>query len=123
MEFFQEIVIPELDVARLKSVLTISNLPALCASIDTVWSEERNEADIYCIWGEFSIRREEIRYGVRFSLLNCPHALAWTVTYGEPGPKAIIHCTIDKKEQEEDFIESIYVFVKDWSNGLVKVLQ
>ncbi len=99
----------------------------MCASISDVSAHNNNEADIYCLWGAFNVRREEIRYGVRFSLLNCPHALAWTVTLDEENKTKnktiIVHCTIDKTEQDSDFVESIHDFVEDWSKGMTKVLQ
>ncbi|MDB4576001.1 hypothetical protein N9112_03495 [bacterium] len=68
-------------------------------------------------------RREEIRYGVRFSLLNCPHALAWTITFNEESQDIVIHCTIDKRQQDPDFIDSIYEFIEDWSSGITRALK
>ena len=118
MEFFEEIESPGLDIEALQALLTISNLPDLCDAIDTVFTEQGNEGEIYSIWGRFHIRREEIRCGIRFSLSNCPHALAWTITYHEADNRIVIHCTIDKREQDEDFVESIEVFVADWRQGL-----
>jgi len=123
MEFFKEVYSPNLDLDHLKKLLSVEKLASLCASINTVIAYNESEGDIYCIWGEFNIKREEIRYGVRFSLLNCPHALAWTITFNEVNQNIIIHCTIDKAEQATDFIESIHDFVEDWSNGLTKTLQ
>ncbi len=104
MEFFQEVHSPDCDANHLKELLTINSLTRLCASITDVTALKDNEADIYCIWGAFNVRREEIRYGVRFSLLNCPHALAWTVTLNEANKTIIVHCTIDKTEQDSDFV-------------------
>ena len=121
MEFSKEILCPDLDVAHLKNVLTIKSLPELCASIDTVISEEGDTGEIYCLWGEFGISRLEIRYGVRFSLLNCPHALAWSITLDEENNNIIIHCTTDKKEQDPDFVGSIHEFVTDWARGLSEI--
>lgn len=123
MEFFQEVHSPELDVAELKNLVTMSHLTDLCASISSVTSQKDNEAEIYCIWGAFNIKRDEIRYGVRFSLLNCPHALAWTITFNEEHQNIVIHCTIDKTEQDPDFIDSIHEFVSDWSNGITVALK
>ena len=114
---------PGFEVNHLKQLLAIDNLTGLCSSINDVTSLKDNEADIYCLWGAFNLRREEIRYGVRFSLLNCPHALAWTITLNKVNNTIIIHCTIDKTEQDTDFVESIHDFVKDWSNGITKALQ
>jgi len=123
MEFFKEVHSPDLDLVHLKNLLTINNLTSLCASISTVVAHKENEGDIYCIWGAFNVRRDEVRYGVRFSLLNCPHALAWTITFNELSHNIIIHCTIDKTETDSDFAESILDFVEDWSDGMTKALQ
>lgn len=123
MEFFQELELPNLNIDHMKELLTINSLPDFCSSIDTVLSEKGNEGEIYCVWGQFNIRREIIRYGIRFTLLNCPHALAWTITYNELKNEVVIHCTIDKKEQDKDFIDTIYEFVNDWKQGLHKVFQ
>ena len=122
MEFFKEVHSPSLDLYNLKNLLTINNLTKLCASINNVTPHNENKADIYCIWGAFDVRREEIRYGVRFSLLNCPHALAWTITFHEETQNIVIHCTIDKKEQDPDFVDSIHEFVADWSDGIIEAL-
>jgi hypothetical protein len=125
MEFFQEVHAPDFDVQQLKNLATISNLPMLCTSIDNIISEKGDEADIYCLWGEFNVSRLEIRHGVRFSLLNCPHALAWTLTYKEADQTIIIHCTIDSADEntEPDFAESINVFINDWSEGITKSIS
>lgn len=123
MEFFKEVHSPNLALPRLKDLLTINNLNNICSSISTVTAHEENEGDIYCIWGAFNVRREEIRYGVRFSLLDCPHALAWTITFNEEDKNIVIHCTIDKKQQDQDFVDSIHEFVVDWSNGITEALQ
>lgn len=122
MEFFGEVYSPDLDLSYLKNLLDINNLPGLCASISTVDPKEENEANIYCIWGAFYMKREELRYGVRFSLVNCPHALAWTITFNEQSENIIIHCTIDKTEADEDFVDSIDEFVMHWSKGLFTAL-
>lgn len=123
MEFFRELHYADVDIPHLKRLLTISNLTSLCKSISTTTPSSENEGDIYCIWGAFNVRREEIRHGVRYALINCPHALAWTVTYDEAHQNLIIHCTIDKTQQDPEFIDSINEFVSDWSHGMTQALQ
>jgi len=118
MEFFKEIERQSVEIKALKDLLTISALPALCSSINSVISEDHNVGEIYCIWGQFNISREVIRNGVRFALLDCPHAFAWTITYHEERNKLVVHCTIDDQEEEEEFIETIEQFASDWSLGL-----
>ena len=122
MEFFREVKSAITGSDDLKQALSISTLPDYCNSIETIISEENNEGEIYCLWGQFNIKRETIKYGVRFSLLNCPHALAWTITYNQVAQEIIIHCTIDKKEEDEDFVDSIHQFVSDWQIGLGEYL-
>lgn len=123
MEFFQRIDNVAVDADYLKQELTLSRLPELCASISTISHENKKEGVLYCVWGEFYVRRDEIRDGVRFSLLNCPHALAWTITFNADAREITIHCTIDKIKAEEDFIDSIDTFVEDWSRGITKTLN
>jgi len=119
LEFFAEIKNPGLDVNRLKQLLTISRLPLVSKSINTVIAEERDKGLIHCIWGEFEINREELRYGVRFTLPHCPNALACTITIDDENENAIVvHCSINKKQHDEDFIDSIQQFVSDWAEGL-----
>lgn len=101
--------------------LGIADLPTYCASIERVLSLEGDCGVIYCLWGEFAIRREAIRDGVRFTLPYCPNALAWTIT-GERTPQSstwiTIHCTINRETHEADFVESIHLFMDDWQRGL-----
>src|SRR5574340_1840287 len=63
MEFLQEVHHPGLAIPRLKQSLTIENLPNLCASVSTAASPTETEGDLYCPWGLFRVRRDEIRNG------------------------------------------------------------
>jgi len=36
------------------------------------------------LWGEFLINHNKIKGGVRFTLLDCPNAVSWTITTGFP---------------------------------------
>lgn len=119
MEFFATIIIPA-SAAELQRRLTIGELPHWCASIDKVLSDAKSSGEIYCVWGAFHARREEVRHGVRFSLPDCPNALQWTVTTGHlPEPRhTVVHLTINRAEQDQDFIDSIRQFVDDWKAGL-----
>ena len=101
--------------------LTVRKLTQYCDDIDKVlYVENDNSADVYCVWGEFTVHRQLINGGVRFSLPNCPNALAWTITTGfEPEPnKVVIHSTINRTEHDADFIESIKMFIQSWRIGL-----
>lgn len=102
--------------------IDITNLPMYCASIDRVLSTQGDHGVIYCLWGEFEVRRELIHSGVRFTLPHCPNALTWTITAEDDaqGPTRItIHCTINRENHDEAFVESIHQFMDDWRWGLV----
>ena len=122
MEFFEEVERQGVDIEELKDLLQISALPSHCRSIDSVISENHNVGEIYCVWGQFNISREVIRNGVRFALLDCPHAFVWTITYHEDRNMLVVHCTIDDREEDEEFVESILEFVSDWGFGLGNAL-
>lgn len=119
MEFFAS-VRTAMDADALFNRLTVENLPQWCAGIDAVLEHAGDEGRIYCLWGEFTVRRERIRGGVRFTLPGCPNALAWTITTGlPPDPEnVVIHCTINRSFHDPGFIESIESFVADWAVGL-----
>ena len=119
MEFFATTIIPA-SVADLQRRLTISELPHWCASIEKVLSDAQSSGEIFSVWGTFITHREELRDGVRFSLPDCPNAFQWTVTTGRPpNPRhTVIHLTINRTEQDRDFIDSIQRFVEDWKAGL-----
>lgn len=119
MEFFRELETGP-DRAALQQSLTIERLPQYCAEIDRVLSSAGDEGEIYCLWGQFRVRREAIAGGVRFSLADCPNALAWTLTTGLPPDPArlVIHCTINRRAHEPDFVESIESFLDAWVEGM-----
>lgn len=119
MEFFA-LARLQTDPETLQRALGIEHLARWCDSIDSVLEHAGDQGRIYCVWGEFAVTRNAIRGGVRFSLPGCPNALAWTVTTGlPPDPEAVvIHCTINRREHDPDFIETIEAFVDDWRRGL-----
>lgn len=100
--------------------LTINELPLWCASIQEVLNDATTNGEIFCVWGAFRINREDIRGGVRFTLPTCANVLQWTVTTElPPDPRqTVIHLTINRPEQDPDFVESIQQFVDDWKAGL-----
>ena len=122
MEFFGEVENTKLDKERLKQILSIRRLPELCESISTVIIDEMSHGVIYCVWGEFVIHREELDNGIRFSLPKCCNALTWTITKQEDSDNTVIHCTINKSDHDEYFIETLRDFVYDWTNGLKNAL-
>ena len=122
MEFFRYIDCPRAEVTALQQQLTIANLPVFCASIDKVLADNGDTGVIYCLWGQFDVHRLTLRNGVRFSLLDCPHALCWSLTLDSDTQRLIVHCTIDKQQQDQEFTESIETFVDDWRDGIQRML-
>lgn len=116
MEFFAALDNP-LSADQIQEQIGLEQLPELCAAIDTLLSWESVESgEIYCLWGQFSVRREEINGGVRFTLPSCPNALAWSIT--TDNREITIHCTINRRDHDPEFIESIEWFVESWQQGL-----
>lgn len=116
MEFYADLPANGLDLPALHQLLSIHNLTRLCRSIETVISDQQTCGVIYCVWGQFNIHREPLIDGVRFSLPTCPNALAWTVTLNND--LITVHCTINKKAHDDDFVVSIERFMSDWVDGI-----
>ena len=73
-------------------------------------------------WGEFTISYDKINGGVRFTLLDCPNALSWTITTGFPPEreKIVMHCTINRTQKSEEFVGEIQEFMDEWETGLLE---
>ena len=118
MEFFKIVDVRTTEKAIQKN-LTLGNLEEFCESIFPL--EDNPEVCLTGgMWGEFTVRRDEIMGGIRFSMLNCPNALAWTITTGYPPAreKAVIHLTINRERKQEEFVEEIHLFLEDLGNGI-----
>jgi hypothetical protein len=119
MEFYRQFKTTA-DAAQLQQLIILERLPELCASIDALLEQQGDQGRIYCVWGTFTVHREEIRDGVRFTLPGCPNALAWTITTAQGD--ITIHCTINRTEQDADFVATLHQFVEDWQTGLLRTL-
>jgi len=124
MEFFAALN-SQATEQNLQQQLRIDNLADFCASIYEIVKDEEYQGEISMVWGLFEVRRECIRGGVRFTLPNCLNGVAWTITISldEANDEVMVHCTINRKEQDADFVESLEDFVNDWREGLDKYLQ
>ena len=118
MEFFRIVNIKSSE-QELKDKLSLQNLEDFCLS-----SFPLNNGTEVCkiggMWCEFTLRRDEIMGGVRFSMLDCPNAFAWTITTGYPPARdgLVIHLTINRTKKQEEFVEEINQFLNDLENGL-----
>lgn len=72
------------------------------------------------LWGEFNISYNKIKGGVRFTLTDCPYAFNWTITSGfkPEREKILVHCTINRKQIKDEFLEEIEEFLDEWQHGL-----
>lgn len=72
------------------------------------------------LWGEFVISYDKINGGIRFTLVDCPNALSWTITTGYPPErnKIVLHATINRTQKPDEFIEEIIEFLDEWETGI-----
>ncbi|MFO7718974.1 MAG: hypothetical protein R6W85_00870 [Gillisia sp.] len=114
MEYFRIIKLKTTE-QNIQRQLVLRNLDKFSTEIFNLDDSSEKESNIGGIWGEFTLSRSEIKGGVRFSLLECPNALCWTITTGyQPDPESIIiHLTINRVEKNEEFIEEITGFLDD----------
>ncbi len=124
MEYFRMIQLKTTE-QTLQRQLTLSNLDKISTEIFNLEESGEKEANIGGIWGEFTLSRSEIKGGIRFSLLECPNALCWTITTGYlPDPESIvIHLTINRLEKNLEFIEEITDFLDDICFNLQQFLS
>lgn len=124
MEFFRILEVTTTE-SGIKTALTLENLSSISNEIFVIGTQDKTKANIGGIWGEFTLTRSEIKGGLRFALMECPNALAWTITTGfSPNPNAlIIHLTINRQEKESSFIEEVEEFLDDHIDCLTKVFS
>lgn len=118
MEFFRAANIQTTET-EIKERINIDSISEICPDI-IVLDGDNSDFKIGSIWGEFTIRRDNIKGGIRFAMLDCPNALTWTITTGYPPKKdqVIIHLTINRQQKQEQFIEEINEFLEGWKKGL-----
>jgi hypothetical protein len=123
MEFFKivNVISSEMEI---KEQLTLQNLEKFCVSVFPL-DEGSEVCKIGGMWGEFMLRLDQIMGGVRYSMLDCPNALAWTITTGYPPArdKVVVHLTINRERKQEEFVEEIRQFLADLEFGLMSFLS
>lgn len=119
MEFFR-IVDISISESEIQEKIKNAHLAEINPEI-IVLSEDKDLVKIGCLWGEFTLRWDAIKGGIRYAMLDCPNALAWTVTTGYPPArdKAIIHLTINREQKGPEFVEEINEFIDSWEQGLL----
>ena len=124
MEYFRIIKLKTTE-KDLQKRLTLINLDKISTEFFNLDKPGERESNIGGIWGEFTLNRTEIKGGIRFSLLECPNALCWTITTGyPPDPDSIIiHLTINRLEKNEEFLEEIAEFLDDICDNLKQFIS
>lgn len=104
---------------NIQAYISLEKAEQFCESI-VVLEQTGDLARIGTDWGEFKLSRQEIMGGLRFALVDCPNALAWTITTGYPPheDKTIIHLTINRTEKSHEFVQSVIEFGQEWKSGL-----
>jgi hypothetical protein len=118
MEFFKIIDVSTSE-EQIQKKLILSKLENFCESIFPL-DDGKDICKIGGIWGEFTLRCDPIMGGVRFAMLDCPNALAWTITTGYPPArdKVVIHLTINRERKQDEFVDEIKEFLSDLDSGL-----
>lgn len=124
MEFFRKIDV-NTDEQGIKNTGQFKNLERISAQLFLLETINEHQAGIGSLWGEFTLTRQEIKGGLRFSLLECPNALAWTITTGyEPAPDSVmVHLTINRTEKDQEFLEEIKDFLDDHAKHLIQAFD
>ena len=124
MEFFAEFD-GKLTAERLQSDIQIEDIPRYCSFVSEIRPNDDLGLEMLSFWGVHSVHREAIRGGLRFTLPGCPNVLSWTITTGLPPvlENVVVHCVINRKEHDPDFLESLEGFVDDWLTGLKSLYQ
>lgn len=114
MEFFK-IAHVKTDEKSIQEYITLSTLEHFFNEIFPLDEPKGDGVEIGGIWGEFTLNRTVIKGGLRFSLLECPNALCWTVTTGYPPERnsVVIHLTINRERKLPEFIDEIEEFLED----------
>ena len=122
MEYFRIVKVKTTEQV-LKLNLSNQDLEKFCESIFFM-DGEADVCKIGGMWGEFTLRRDKIMGGVRFSMLDCPNALTWSITTGYPPAREniVIHLCINRQKKQEEFIEEIHHFLDDMESGLTSFL-
>lgn len=114
MEYFR-IVNIRTSEEEIQNSFTLQNMESFSSLFFVINEQNTESAVIGGLWGEFTLKREIIKGGLRFSLLECPNALCWTITTGYPPDREsiVIHLTINRTRKAKEFTDEIEEFLND----------
>jgi len=121
MEFFK-IINAETNEQEIQTKINLSTLNLFLSDMFVLESASENSAHIGSRWGEFTLKYDKIKGGIRFYLVECPNALVWTITTDYPPEQAkiVFHLTINRINKEQEFIDELNEFIEEWQVGILK---
>jgi hypothetical protein len=124
MEFYRTIDI-DLTPEQLQSFITLENMERWSSEFFTLHAIEGDRVQIGGLWGEFTLHQMAVRGGVRFTLIECPNALTWSITTGHPPKKDAVHVhlTVNRTAITDEFKEEIEDFIEDHIGMLSALLS
>ena len=119
MEFFR-IINKTTSEKKIQEHIIPETLEEFTESMLFIEQQDNNDFKGLTLWGEFEISYDKIKGGVRFTLLDCPNALSWTITTGFPPAREsiVVHATINRTQKPNEFLEEIKDFLDEWEEGL-----
>ncbi len=120
MEFFK-IIDVKTEEKEIQTKIKLSTINKFVSDIFVLDEASESSAYIGSKWGEFTLKYDIIKGGIRFYLVECPNALVWTITTGYPPEedKIVFHLTINRTQKDPEFIDEIKDFVEDWESGII----
>ena len=120
MEFFK-IIDVNTSEKEIQTKINLSTLDSFLSNMFVLEKTSEYSSHIGSIWGEFTLKYDRIKGGVRFYLVECPNAFTWTITTGYPPErdKVVLHLTINRKRKGQKFIDEINDFIAEWERGIV----
>jgi hypothetical protein len=119
MEFFRTVPV-HTTVKQLNEHLIPERFDELSAQLFCLEKTANTNCRVGTIWGEFTLNRTQINGGLRFSLVECPNGLCWSITSGyQPSPKdVVIHLILNRTAKNPEFIEEVHEFLDSMEVGL-----
>lgn len=117
MEWFS-IANANLPASELQRHIRIDTLHEWCTAPPAIAGDAGTTPDTD--WAHWSVHREVIRDGLRFTLPGTVQALQWTLTAGghaRPGTVSV-HCTLNTSHADALTTAALERFMDDWRQGL-----
>jgi hypothetical protein len=124
MEFYRSIPL-HIQPDTLQKSLTLEAMEDWSTEFFALQPVRDDKVQIGGLWGVFTLQRTAVKGGVRFTLIECPNALTWSITTGHPPKKDAVHVhlTVNRTAITDEFKEEIEDFIKDHIGMLSALLS